>query len=53
MLANRLKINIEDLHLEHSPNQETGLITLSVAPEDHVILADELTRQKWRFFIKD
>jgi len=52
-LCGSVKINIEDLHLEHSPNQETGLITLSVAPEDHVILADELTRQKWRFFIKD
>lgn len=52
-LCGAVKVNIEDLHLEHSPNQETGLITLSIAPEDHVILADELTRENWRFFIKD
>jgi prephenate dehydrogenase len=52
-LCGKVKVNIEDLQLEHSPNQETGLITLSIAPEDHVILADELTTQKWRFFIKD
>lgn len=41
------KINIEDLRIEHSPGQETGLISLSVKPSDLSTLNDYLSTQGW------
>lgn len=36
------EVNIEDLSIEHSPGQETGLVTLAIAPGDHEKLAKGL-----------
>ncbi len=41
------KINIEDLRIEHSPGQETGLISLSVKPGDLSTLNNYLSTQGW------
>lgn len=41
------KINIEDLRIEHSPGQETGLITLYVQPGDLSTLNNHLSTLGW------
>jgi len=42
------KVNIEDLTIEHSPGQFTGLITLSLSQSDAQILSDHLIRSGWK-----
>ena len=51
-LSGKHGINIEDLDLEHSPSQETGLITLSVHPDQSSDFADVLTTDKWTFHVE-
>lgn len=41
------KVNIEDLELEHSPGQETGLITLSLSATDAEKLKEHLQKRGW------
>ena len=41
------KINIEDLRIEHSPGQETGLISLYVKPGDLSTLNSHLSTLGW------
>jgi prephenate dehydrogenase len=43
-----VKINIEDLRIEHSPGQETGLITLYVQTGDLSTLEDHLSTLGWQ-----
>jgi prephenate dehydrogenase len=45
-----VQINIEDLSIEHSPGQLTGLITLSVAEKDSQKLSDHLSACGWDVF---
>lgn len=45
-------INVEDLDIEHSPNQETGLITISVAPEQSGATSDALRIGNWLFHLE-
>jgi prephenate dehydrogenase len=40
-------VNIEDLSIEHSPGQETGLITLALNQSDASKLAEHLKIQGW------
>lgn len=40
-------VNIEDLSIEHSPGQFTGLITLALSSSDAVRLADHLAHRGW------
>lgn len=40
--------NVEDLSLEHSPNQETGLIKLSLSQADSSKLYEHLLTKGWR-----
>jgi len=42
------KVNIEDLAIEHTPGQQTGLITLAFSPEDSVIVAAHLEKEGWK-----
>ena len=42
------KVNIEDLAIEHTPGQQTGLITLAFSPEDSVIVAAHLKKEGWK-----
>ncbi|MFM9151014.1 MAG: prephenate dehydrogenase dimerization domain-containing protein, partial [Candidatus Planktophila sp.] len=44
----KAKVNIEDLAIEHTPGQETGLITLAFSPEDSVIVAAHLQKEGWK-----
>ena len=44
----KVKANVEDLALEHSPNQETGLIKLSLAKEDAEKLYRHLISNGWK-----
>ena len=43
----RVSVNIEDLSIEHSPGQETGLITLAVSRSDAATLKAHLESQGW------
>ena len=40
-------VNVEDLSIEHSPNQETGLVTLSLQPEDAITLREHMIKNGW------
>ena len=40
-------VNIEDLSIEHSPGQFTGLITLALSATDALRLADHLATRGW------
>ena len=40
-------VNVEDLSIEHSPGQETGLITLALSEQDAEILLKHLRSQGW------
>ena len=42
-----LRVNIEDLTMEHSPGQNVGLVTLYVAPEAAPGLATQLAERGW------
>jgi len=42
------RVNIEDLSIEHTPGQETGLITLAFSPEDCAIVAEHLAKEGWK-----
>lgn len=44
----KLNANIEDLSIEHSPGQLTGLITLAFSPEDASRVKTHLTSQDWK-----
>jgi len=46
----KVQINIEDLSIEHSPGQLTGLVSLSVAEKDSQKLSDHLTACGWDVF---
>jgi len=41
------KVNVEDLTIEHSPGQFTGLITLAISAKDAQILQVHLTKSGW------
>jgi prephenate dehydrogenase len=41
-------VNIEDLAIEHTPGQQTGLITLAFSPHDSVIVASHLEKEGWK-----
>ena len=41
-------VNVEDLAIEHSPGQFTGLITLSLSKEDATSLSLHLQREGWK-----
>ena len=42
------KVNIEDLAIEHTPGQQTGLITLAFSPEESAIVAAHLEKEGWK-----
>jgi prephenate dehydrogenase len=44
-LCAQIGVNIEDLNIEHSPGQETGLITLALAASDAEKLSEYLIKQ--------
>jgi prephenate dehydrogenase len=46
-----VQANIEDLSIEHSPGQETGLITLSFSPEDAPRVMKHLQSKSWKVHI--
>jgi len=41
------KVNVEDLAIEHSPGQQTGLITLALSDADALILQEHLLANGW------
>jgi prephenate dehydrogenase len=44
----QIEANIEDLLIEHSPGQESGLITLAFSPEDGERVEAHLKKQDWK-----
>jgi prephenate dehydrogenase len=45
--CSRAKVNVEDLTIEHSPGQFTGLITLSLSASDADVLQKHLEKSGW------
>ena len=43
-----LGVNIEDLRLEHSPGQPVGMAEISVNPNEHEKLVEDLTSAGWK-----
>lgn len=43
-----LGVNLEDLRLEHSPGQPVGLVEISVNPNEHEKLVEDLTERGWK-----
>jgi prephenate dehydrogenase len=41
------KVNVEDLTIEHSPGQFTGLITLALSASDAQVLQEHLEKSGW------
>jgi prephenate dehydrogenase len=41
------KVNVEDLSIEHSPGQFTGLITLALSKSDALVLSAHLIKSGW------
>ena len=52
-ICNSRSINIEDLSLEHSPAQETGLLTISINPQQAEILEKSLQESGFIFFFRE
>jgi prephenate dehydrogenase len=52
LLCGKRGINVEDLSIEHSPRQETGLITLAVSPEQGDKFQEALTEAQWKFHVE-
>ena len=46
----KANVNIEDLSIEHSPGQLTGLITLAVSDKDDLKLYEHLSSCGWDVF---
>ena len=44
--------NIEDLSIEHSPGQLTGLITLAFSPDDALRVQDHLLSHDWKVHLR-
>ena len=44
----KTSVNVEDLFIEHSPGQDTGLITLALSHDDASVLRKHLVNQNWR-----
>lgn len=47
-----ISANIEDLAIEHSPGQYTGLISLAFSPEDAQRVFEHLTKKNWNVHLK-
>jgi len=43
----KASVNVEDLTIEHSPGQFTGLITLALSASDAAILQKHLEESGW------
>lgn len=41
-------VNVEDLNIEHSPNQATGLIRLALSEKDSKVLEEHLVAKGWK-----
>lgn len=52
-ICNRDSINIEDISLEHSPAQETGLLTLSINPQQTRLLEQSLQNLGFVYYFKE
>ena len=44
----KIGVNVEDVTLEHSPGQETGLITLALSQDDAQLLHQHLVNKNWQ-----
>jgi prephenate dehydrogenase len=51
--AQQSGVNIEDISIEHSPKQETGLIKLAVAKNNGEVLAQHLELAGWKSYLLD
>ena len=48
----KVNANIEDLSIEHSPKQETGLISLAFSQQDAHKVAEHLQSNNWKVHLK-
>ena len=50
--CSQVQVNVEDLYLEHSPRQDTGLIRLALSNQDAHKLQSHLAERGWRAHIQ-
>jgi prephenate dehydrogenase len=48
----KVNANIEDLSIEHSPKQETGLISLAFSQQDAHKVVEHLQSNNWKVHLK-
>ena len=46
--CSEISVNVEDLNIEHSPNQATGLIRLALSEKDSKTLEEHLVAKGWK-----
>jgi len=46
--CSEISVNVEDLNIEHSPNQATGLIRLALSEKDSKALEEHLIAKGWK-----
>ncbi len=46
--CSEISVNVEDLNIEHSPNQATGLIRLALSEKDSKALEEHLVAKGWK-----
>lgn len=46
--CSEISVNVEDLNIEHSPNQDTGLIRLALSERDSTALERHLVAKGWK-----
>ena len=46
--CSEISVNVEDLNIEHSPNQATGLIRLALSERDSKALEEHLVAKGWK-----
>ena len=44
----KANVNVEDVSIEHSPEQETGLVLLALSAENAELLQEHLANKNWR-----
>ena len=44
----KVNVNVEDIAIEHSPEQETGLVLLALSKANSEVLQEHLAENGWR-----
>ena len=48
LFRSKMNVNVEDIAIEHSPEQETGLVLLALSKANSDALQQHLAKNGWR-----